>query len=93
MDYHYYDGGKMRRSRIDIIIDVLDAAQVGVNKTSVVYRTNLNFKLAEKYIELLQKHELLENRSDKYITTSKGKIFLEKAKEVTLSLEDQSQTQ
>ncbi len=82
----------MRRSRIDIIIDVLDAAQMGMNKTSVVYKTNLNFKLAEKYIELLQKHELLENKSDKYITTSKGKIFLEKAKEITLPLEDQSQT-
>jgi len=74
----------MRRSRIDIIIDVLDAAQMGVNKTSVVYRTNLNFKLADKYLELLQKHGLVENRSDKYITTDKGKIFMEKAKEVTL---------
>ncbi|MFA4936069.1 MAG: winged helix-turn-helix domain-containing protein [Candidatus Methanoperedens sp.] len=74
----------MRRSRIDIIIDVLDAAQMGVNKTSVVYRTNLNFKLADKYLELLQRHGLVENRVNKYITTDKGKIFLEKAKEVTL---------
>lgn len=77
-------GGKMRRSRMDIIIDVLDVARMGVNKTSVVYRTNLNFRLAEKYLDLLQKHNLVENRSDKYITTDKGKIFLEKAKEVTL---------
>jgi len=74
----------MRRSRIDIIIDVLDAAQMGVNKTSVVYKTNLNFKLADKYLELLQRHGLVENRVDKYITTDKGKIFMEKAKEVTL---------
>lgn len=74
----------MRRSRMDIIIDVLDVARMGVNKTSVVYRTNLNFRLAEKYLDLLQKHNLVENRSDKYITTDKGKIFLEKAKEVTL---------
>ncbi len=80
----HHDGGKMRRSRIDIIIDVLDVAQMGVNKTSVVYRTNLNFKLADKYLELLQRHGLVENRVDKYITTDKGKIFLEKAKEVTL---------
>ncbi len=74
----------MRRSRMDIFIDVLDVARMGVNKTSVVYRTNLNFRLAEKYLDLLQKHNLVENRSDKYITTDKGKIFLEKAKEVTL---------
>jgi predicted transcriptional regulator len=82
----------MRRSRIDIIVDVLDVAQMGVNKTSVVYRTNLNFKLAEKYLELLQKQGLVENRADKYITTDKGKIFLEKAKEVILPLEEPSRT-
>lgn len=74
----------MRRSRIDIIIDILDVALMGVNKTSVVYKTNLNFKLADKYLELLQRHGLVENTLDKFKTTDKGKIFLEKAKEVTL---------
>jgi predicted transcriptional regulator len=76
----------MRRSKIDIIIDVLEVAKMGVNKTSVVYRTNLNFKLADKYLELLQNQGLVENRLDKYITTDKGKIFLEKAREITLQL-------
>ena len=76
----------MRRSRIDIIIDVLEVAIMGVNKTSVVYRSNLNFKLAEKYLELLQKNGLVENRVNKYITTDKGKIFLQKAKEITLQI-------
>ena len=76
----------MRRSRIDIIIDVLEVANVGVNKTAVVYKTNLNFKLAEKYLELLQKHGLVENMINKYRTTEKGKVFLEKAKELTLQL-------
>ncbi len=74
----------MRRSRIDIIIDVLDVAKMGVNKTSIVYRTNLNFTLADKYLDMLQKNGLVENRLDKYITTEKGKIFLEKAKEITI---------
>ncbi len=76
----------MRRSKIDIIIDVLEVAKMGVNKTSVVYRTNLNFKLADKYLELLQNQGLVENKLDKYITTDKRKIFLEKAKEITLQL-------
>lgn len=76
----------MRRSKIDIIIDVLEVAKMGVNKTSVVYRTNLNFKLADKYLELLQNQGLVENRMDKYITTDKGKIFLEKAREIILQL-------
>ncbi len=76
----------MRRSKMDIIIDVLEVAKMGVNKTSVVYRTNLNFKLADKYLELLQNQGLVENKLDKYITTDKGKIFLEKAREITLQL-------
>jgi predicted transcriptional regulator len=76
----------MRRSRIDIIIDVLEVAKMGINKTGVVYRTNLNFKLADKYLDMLQKQGLVENRVDKYITTNKGKMFLEKAREITLLL-------
>ena len=76
----------MRRSRIDIIIDVLEVAKMGVNKTNIVYKSNLNFKLADKYLELLQKHGLVENMVDKYITTDKGMIFLQKAKEITLQI-------
>lgn len=76
----------MRRSRMDIIIDVLEVAVVGVNKTAVVYKTNLNFRLAEKYLELLQKHGFVENILNKYKTTDKGKVFLQKAKELTLQL-------
>jgi predicted transcriptional regulator len=73
----------MRRSRIDIIIDVLEVAIMGINKTSVVYKSNLNFKVAHKYLELLQKHGLVEKRENIYITTEKGNIFLKKAKELT----------
>jgi len=36
----------------------------------------------------LEKQGLLENNSEKYFTTDKGKIFLQKAKEITLQLED-----
>lgn len=77
----------MRRSRMDIVVDVLEVAKNGVNKTAIVYRTNLNFTLAEKYLDLLEKQGLLENKSDKYITSDKGKIFLVKAKEITMQLE------
>ena len=81
------DGIKMRRSRIDIVVKILDVAKNGVNKTAIVYRSNINFTLAGKYLNLLEKQELLENKSDKYITTDKGKVFLQKAKELTLQLE------
>lgn len=81
----------MRRSRIDIIIDVLEIAKVGVNKTSIVYKANLNFRLAEKYLELLQKQGLVESNLEKYMTTDEGRKFLEKAREITLQLEAPNQ--
>jgi predicted transcriptional regulator len=74
----------MRRSRLDIIIDVLEAGKEGTNKTNIVYKANLNFKLAREYLDLLQKHGLIENRSNKYMTTDDGKSFLNKAKAVSL---------
>lgn len=80
------------RSRLDIIIDILEVAKDGVNKTGIVYGANLNFRLADKYLALLIKHGLMENRQDKYITTDKGKMMLDKAKEITLQLEAPSRT-
>ncbi len=82
----------MNRSRIDIIIDVLEVAKMGVNITGLVYRTNLNFKLANNYLEILQSQGLVEKRLDKYITTEKGKAFLQKANEVSLYLEPCTKT-
>ncbi len=70
------------RGRLDIIINILEVAEKEVNKTGIVYGANLNFKLAEKYLDLLMKHEFIENRQDKYIATEKGKAILKKAKEV-----------
>jgi len=75
----------MKRGRIDIIIDVLETAKVGVNKTRIVYEANLNFKLADKYLALLQKNGLMEKKMDKYIITEKGKRFLERAQDVVLN--------
>ncbi len=77
----------MRRSRMDIIVDILEVTKNGVNKTAIVYKTNLNFRLAEKYLLLLETQGLLEKKADKYFTSDKGKVFLEKAKELTMQLE------
>jgi predicted transcriptional regulator len=77
----------MRRSKIDIVVDVLEVTKNGVNKTAIVYKTNLNFRLAEKYLLLLEKQGFLEKKLDKYFTSDKGKIFLGKAKDLTMQLD------
>ncbi|NJD76077.1 MAG: hypothetical protein FIB08_03130 [Candidatus Methanoperedens sp.] len=74
------------RGKLDIIIDILEIAKKEVNKTGIVYGANLNFTVAEKYLVLLMKNGFVENRQDKYLTTDRGKMILEKAKEIAPQL-------
>lgn len=75
-----------KRGRLDIIIDILEVAKGGTNKTAIVYGANLNFQLTEKYLAPLLKNGFVENRQDKYVTTEKGRTILEKAKEINFRL-------
>ena len=74
----------MRRDKIDIIIDILEISKVEITKTSIIHKANLNFKLADRYLQLLQKHGLIENRLNKYTITKNGKQFLKEANDMTL---------
>ena len=88
----YFGGKKMRRrSRTEVIVDVLSEALGGANKTRIMYRANLNFLRFNKYFdELLDAGlvEVFDNPGSKcggivYRTTEKGRELLkvlEKAK-------------
>ena len=76
----------MRRNRLDIIADILNAAKMGLRKTRIVYSTNLNFKLANKYLPLLTENGLLEVIDRDYITTSQGIEFLENYRKIQASV-------
>ncbi len=77
----------MKRSRFEIIIDILNASMGGANKTKVVYDARLNFKQAEEYINFLIEAKLLarktEGNKNIYKTTEKGKEMVSKFKELT----------
>ncbi|HEY9245867.1 MAG TPA: winged helix-turn-helix domain-containing protein [Candidatus Methanoperedens sp.] len=75
------------RHKIDIIIEILEIAEKGINKTRIVYGANLNFKLAEKYLALLIQNGLMKKNQDKFVTSEKGRIVLEKAKEISMLLD------
>lgn len=69
-----------RRNAMEITINVLEQAKNGINKTRLVYRTNLNFMLIQKYIDFLQQKNLIEVTTDPhavYKTTQKGNELLE----------------
>ncbi len=73
-----------RRTKFDIVIAILDVVSGGANKTKIVYRANLNFNLATKYLNFLLEKGLVRTDSHYYEITGEGKTFLKKAKELQI---------
>jgi predicted transcriptional regulator len=70
----------MKRSRGEIVAQILDVCKAGANKTRIVYQANLNFRTVDPYLETLIKNDLIEVRPGKntsYETTQKGSNLLE----------------
>ena len=71
-----------RRSKFDIAYEILLEAQNPTSKTRLVYSTNLNFRIAEKYFTLLEDLALLEkiciDGKSYYLTTEKGREFIKR---------------
>jgi len=74
------------RSRVDIIANILRAANSGAKKTHIMYKCNLSFKQLHVYLDLLRERKLLkcirtkmEEKNDSYTyeTTNKGRAFLQ----------------
>ncbi len=75
-----------RRGRIEIMMDILDEASGGVNKTGIVYGANLNFNMAKRYLPLLMKRGLIVRLDgeggDVYEITERGQEVLKNYKEI-----------
>jgi len=68
-----------KRNDVEISADILKVARNEVRKSHLVYRTNLNFKLVDKYLELLNRNELIKGPSNNktFKTTEKGLKYLD----------------
>ncbi len=85
----------MRRDKLKILIGILEICKNdGVNKTKIVYGSNINFKVAEKYLNMLINEGLVTVANpgprEKYFTTDKGKEMLSDVKEVYDRIEQYS---
>ena len=73
-----------RRSRVEVIVDILSEAMKGANKTRIMYRANLNFIRFERYFGELLANGLIvvvdnpgvESGGVVYQTTDKGRALL-----------------
>jgi predicted transcriptional regulator len=80
------------RSRLEIIVDVLNTATNGASKTRIMYAANLSYKLLEKYIKETIESGFMSSGHRGYEVTEKGKTFLEKYGDFSASysrIEDQ----
>jgi predicted transcriptional regulator len=80
------DGVKYRRrSRLDIIAEILDAAIEGAVKTRIMYKVSVNFVQFNEYVKFLLKARLINVARNKkrtiYKTTGKGRLLLRRFKE------------
>ena len=77
-------GANIRRSRIDIAVDILRVAMYGANKNRIVSEVKINFGVAKKYLQMLNEKELIRYEKGLFITTDKGRVFQEMAKGIKL---------
>jgi predicted transcriptional regulator len=67
---------KKRRSKFEIMVDILSVSRHGALKTQIVYRANLNYNRVDRYLKFLERNGLLVPSDTGYTTTKKGEEFL-----------------
>jgi predicted transcriptional regulator len=66
------------RDRLEIIVDILNAAADGARKTKIMYVANLSYRLLERYLDDAIRMGFIYSDGNGYEVTNKGKTFLEK---------------
>lgn len=78
-----------KRGSFEIIYNILYEARNGINKTKLVYKTNLNFHVMQRYLEFLIAKELLAveyKPNIVYKTTENGLRYIELFEKITKDL-------
>jgi predicted transcriptional regulator len=81
----------MKRSRQEIVSQILEICTNGAIKTQIVYQANLNFRTVNPYLDILIKNDLIKVNEEcaiHYETTPKGIRLLEDIKRIQGELLD-----
>jgi predicted transcriptional regulator len=76
-----------RRGEVQILIDILTLSLKGVKATHLMYKSNLSYSTLRKYLSAALKQNLVkkvcnDDGSVVYYITDKGKLILERLKEI-----------
>ena len=67
----------MKRQRIEIMAQILAFCMHAKRKTRIMYGNNLSHAQLKDYLTLLTSQHLITHNSETYVTTEKGRRFLE----------------
>jgi predicted transcriptional regulator len=77
--------GKVNRDRHEIVVEILEKAKSGKNKTDLMREVGLSYAQSKQYLAVLLEKGLLEiDKQNRYKTSEKGLDFLEKCGECLL---------
>jgi len=84
---------RVRRDSTRVIFEVLSLAVGCASKTQIIFRVNLSYQLAERYVHFLLDKGLLNRVVDsggstKYLVTERGARLLRLLREVEHELDD-----
>jgi predicted transcriptional regulator len=68
--------GGSKRGRLEIMAEILVYCSVRKAKTSIMYKTNLNYSQLKRHLKFLVSRGLLGRNMKSYVTTEKGYRFL-----------------
>jgi predicted transcriptional regulator len=84
---HTILNGKPRRTKLDIIANMLETTKEGSLKTQIMYKANLSFTQLNSYLYFLIENGFVKqtvwNRKEVYFITEKGVDFLQRHSELT----------
>jgi predicted transcriptional regulator len=66
----------LRRDKLEILRNILLVCKDGAKKTEIVYKTNLNFKNAEAYLQWLIDRKFITKEERLFKITPKGAELL-----------------
>jgi len=84
-------GGRKKRSKYEIVHDILDTISPGTKLTHVMYKSNLSYEVTRKYLDKLIEKELIMQKDNLYYLTEKGQMLLEILKQYKQKKEELNQ--
>ncbi|MEM0120655.1 MAG: winged helix-turn-helix domain-containing protein [Thermoprotei archaeon] len=72
-----------RRSSVEILYNILQAATLGLKKTPLLFKVNLNPRILEKYLDFCLRNGLITHEGKIFKTTEKGLKFIESYRDYT----------